>query len=217
VRDHAFERAYFEHRLDLALNPDRTFVANRLRHTLSQGTGNQPSPRLRALGRWAEETLAKDLEKVLRSGTPEKSLVFSSLVGDVEDGAAERIRKILEAAFETALSAVRRAHGRTWQALREQGEARLRGSQEAGAPEIDAGLSALAEDELSCVLAGKVGVFRALVASMRKRHEGIAPLKERLRELDDKTGLEARALKRRIAGLERSVAPWTGGKPLRAV
>lgn len=217
ARDHAFERAYFEHRVGLALNPARTFVANRLRHALSQGTGKQPSPRLRALGRWAEETFAKDLEKVLRSEAPEKSLVFSSLVGDVEDGAAERIRKILEAAFEAALSSVRRAHGRTWQALREQGAARLRGSQKAGAPEIDAGLRALAEDELSCVLAGKVGVFRALVASMRRRHEGLAPLKERLHELDDWTGLEARALRRRIAGLERSVAPWTGEKPLRAV
>jgi superfamily II DNA/RNA helicase len=52
---------------------------------------------------------------------------------------------------------------------------------------------------------------------MRVRHQGIAPLVKRRKELDDKKGFEARTLKRRIKGLERSVAPWASGSPLRAV
>ena len=217
ARDHEFEEAYFEDRVRRALSPDRTFVANRLRHVLSQGLEKQESPRLVALGRWAQQIFEKDLKAMLASGKPEKTIVFTSLVGKGKGRDAERIRTTLASAFEAALGSVRRAHGRGWDEMQDQGAVLLRNQNDNHAPEIAAGLRALANDELACVLAAKPAVFRAMVASMRMRHDGIAPLVERRKELDDKKGFEARTLKRRIKGLERSVAPWANGKELRAV
>lgn len=78
-------------------------------------------------------------------------------------------------------------------------------------------MCALADDELSCVLAADPAVFRLMLAKMRERHAGIAPLVDRLADLEDRAGFEARTLKRRIKRLERSVAPWADGKGLRAV
>jgi hypothetical protein len=47
VRRETFERAYFQHRVDLALNRNQTYVAMRLRRVLSQGVGPPCQRRVR--------------------------------------------------------------------------------------------------------------------------------------------------------------------------
>ena len=217
TRDQKFEAAYFQNRLNLALKSDRTFVANRLRHVISQGVDGQGSPRLAALGRWAAKVFEEDIEVAVKTGMPEKTIVFSSLVGKDGGRDAEAVRVTLMQAYESALETVRHKHGRLWDGLRASGKERLlqRGAKEPA--EIRAALQALAADELTTVLASKTTVLRTIVAGITARYRGIEPLKQQLSELEPKAKIEARTLKRRIRGLRRSVAPWSGGKPLRQV
>lgn len=215
-RDLAFETAYFENRLQLALRKKRTFVANRLRRTLSQGTDKQDSPRLRGLARWAERTFEEDIHAAIDSGTPEKTIVFTSLVGYGTGRDAERIRSVLAAAFEAALASVRRSHGRSWAVLRAQGADRLKQPMD-DASDIAAALRALANDELACVLAARPATYRGIVDRICIRHAGLAGLERRLVELSGETRFERRSVRRQIKDLRRAIAPWADGGGVRAV
>ena len=214
TRDQKFEAAYFRNRLNLALNSDRTFVANRLRHVLSQKVDGQRSPRLAALGRWAARVFEEDIEVAVETGIPEKTIVFSSLVGKDGGRDAETVRNTLEQAYESALATVRQKRGRSWDTLRARGAERLVKRATKEPSEISAALRALAKDELTAVLASKT--TRGIVAGITARYQGIEPLKQQS-QLHPKASLEARTLKRRISALRRSVTPWADGKPLRPV
>lgn len=219
TRNESFDVAYFQRRVELALEPDGTYVANKLRHALSQGIRELPSPRLTALRRWSESVFANDIERMYTASRAEKTIVFSSLVGGATGRDAERIRVSLEDAFEPALATVRRRLGRRWQARVDEGRRRLLDWYDVREMEIVTGFQALAKDELACVLAGKVGVFRALLKSLRLRHRGIPSLRDRLLGMspEQRAGLEGRTLKRRLETLKRSVAPWVSDRPLRYV
>lgn len=216
-RDEKFESAYFQNRLNLALMSDRTFVANRLRHVLSQGVDGQRSPRLAALGRWAAKVFEADIEVAIQTGMPEKTIVFSSLVGKDGGRDAEAVRNILEQAYESALATVRHKRGRSWDGLRASGKERLLQCGAKEPAEIMAALQALAADELTTVLASRTTVLRTIVAGITARYRGIEPLKQQLSELEPRAKFEARTLKRRIRGLRRSVAPWADGNALQPV
>lgn len=153
----------------------------------------------------------------VKTGVPEKTIVFSSLVGKDGGRDAEAVRKTLAQAYESALATVRQKRGRSWDALRARGAKRLLQRATKEPTEISAALRALATDELTAVLASKT--TRGIVAGITARYRGIEPLKRQLKlsQLDPKAGFEVRALKRQIRGLLRSVAPWSEGNALRQV
>jgi superfamily II DNA or RNA helicase len=215
--DLAFETAYFESRLELALGTKRSFVTNRLRHTLSQGAGTQTSPRLHGLERWATRAFEQDIRTSIGSGSPEKTIVFTSLVGRGTGRDAERIRTVLETAFEAALVTIHRDLGPEWTRRRAQGAERLRASTADLASEAAAALRVLADDELTCVLAARPATCRAIVHRLRERQEGIEGLRQRLVELTGGAEFARRSVKRQIRDQRSAIAPWADGPGVRAV
>lgn len=211
-RDVEFERAYFERRWELALRPD-TFVAQVLRHTLSQGTDNVSSPRLQALATWARDVFEQDIE-ALWAGKVQKTIVFTSLVGGRDGMIAERIRSILEKACTDAAASARKRHGRAWGARVAQGRGALIRAAEHAPGEVADGLAALARDELACIAATKTRLRRQVVGSMKARYDGLARLRQ---SHPEETSFERKNRRRRMRTAARSVAPWSGRTALRMV
>jgi hypothetical protein len=144
--------------------------------------------------------------------------VFTSFVGQAGGRDAEAIRLVLEMAYESALVAMRREHGRSWAALVNRGAERLRALAVNTPVEVTEALTALAEDELTAaVVAARRGIAGKIASELARRFEAISPLQEELRDLGGGSSFEARTLRRRIRSLRRSVAPWASGSRLRAV
>jgi len=216
VRNFDFEAAYFEQRLRLATRDNRTYVATRLRRLLAAGTREHVSPRRAALATWAERTLEFDVCRTIDTGLPQKTIVFTAWVGDVNWGEAAGLHKLLQAAFDAALSSARKRYGRRWSKWIETGRARIEKAASATSPKIAEALQTIGADELTAVLAGK---HRGFVARLRRaREKWDKAITEARRELDDlQDPFEARALRRRLRDMQSALSPWTNGRMLRSV
>ncbi len=213
VRDFDFEADYFKQRFRLATRDDRTYVATRLRRLLATGTGDHPSPRREALKKWAQRTFEFDVCRTIDTGLPQKTIVFTAWVGDVNRGEAAGLRKLLQDAFDPALSSVRERYGRRWFRWIETGRARIEKAASATSSKIAEALQAVGTDELTAVLAGK---HRGFVARLRRaREKWDKAITEARRELDDlQDPFEARALRRRVRDMQSALSPWTNGRML---
>lgn len=214
-----FETSYFESRLSLALNEQRTYVATRLRRVLSGGLHGIESPRLRALRLWAEEAVAADLRTAVETGKPRKTIVFTAWVGNGATGEAEMLRRTLDQAFAAALMRVRREHRREWDRWLERGREKLRKLADRSSNAlVSSSLRALATDEVTAVLAGKRRRFAGdLKVGIDKHAVALDEARGELRDLPDRDSFEGRALRRRIRDMERALSPWTNGRMLGAV
>lgn len=210
--DEAFERAYLETRFKLAANAKGTYVATKLRRFLSMGSVDAPSPRLLALEQYARHRFVGDLEHALATGMPQKTIVFTSWVGDGKSSESARLRDMLENAFANAVAELKARHSVKWRGWRAEGLRRLRGG------ECDDVLRCLAEDELTTVFCGARPKFEShLRAKLELRHGAIRDIAAKLDALEDKIGVEARALKRRLTDMRVGLNPWGGRRPLRVV
>lgn len=222
-RDLKFERAYFKQRVRLATNVTPTYVATQLRRVLSMGTDAQESPRFRALGVWAERTFQNDLRLALDTGLPRKTIVFTAWVGEAESGEAAKLKKLLGAAFHKALASVRRGCGR-WSEWLKTGCVRLEekanDAEDAALHDVATTLRALAENEITVVLAGKHSRFATrLLRALRNHTKAIKEVREELIDLSlhDRQEIEGRALKRRLTDRRGALSPWTSGATLGSV
>jgi SNF2 family DNA or RNA helicase len=210
--DEAFERAYLKYRFDLASKSDRTYVATKLRRFLSMGTTDAPSPRLRALEHSARQWFTEDLQHALKTGLPQKTIVFTSWVGPPKVGEADRLRDMLDHAFSSAVAELKAQHRVNWKRWHADGLRLLRGG------ECNDVLQCLARNELTAVLSGAQPKFASQVReNLKRRHGSIRNVEEELKTLDDKRGVVARALRRRLADMRAGLNPWSGRHPLRAV
>jgi hypothetical protein len=191
-------------------------VATKLRRTLAGGVDDVESPRRKALARWARTTLELDITLAVNAGEPRKAIVFTAWVGKPKDGEAAALKALLDAAYVQALAAVRGRFGGSWKQWLESGRARLTQRAAATDPrQVGAALEALAEDELTAVLAGKHRRFTSsLRSALVKRVAAIEEAENDLAALSDKTSFEARSMRRRIRDMNAGLSPWTTGRAL---
>ncbi|MBK7077317.1 MAG: DEAD/DEAH box helicase [Myxococcales bacterium] len=217
ARDHAFETAYFDARFQLATTKDPTFVATQLRRTLATGAGKAESPRRRALARWARATFARDIRRALETGVPHKTIVFTAWVGRGANGEAASLQRILQASYDDALATIRASLGRRWHAWSTAGQRRFgAAADKTESPVVTSALGALADDELTSVLAGKHSRLAGRIArALATSAAALETLAGGLGDLD--TGFEKRALKRRIRDRKAALSPWSTGARLAPV
>jgi superfamily II DNA or RNA helicase len=220
VRDLGFEAAYFEKRLQLANRRDRTFIATRLRRLLAKGTEARQSPRRVALNNWARNNFERDLRRAIETGLPHKTIVFTSWVGDRDQGEADMLQKLLGKAFTGALDATRQHFGHLWTEWYKTGRMRLQrlaGPVEdtvtdAAEAEVVSVLLTLAEDEVTAVLAGKHPRFvRRLQKALDDPKKAIDEARKELMQLEDKYSFEALAVRRRLKDMQDKLSSRSYG------
>ena len=207
LRDKPFEKAYFKQRLLLAAGEDSTYVATKLRLVLSMGVPKWKSPRLRALQAWARKDFRDDIERALKHGLPQKTILFTSWVGKCGSGAAAKLKELLAEAFDLALGDARREHGAQWFTWRKDGANYLNEKAKEPSQQSVNVLAKLSEDELTAVLAGKDPRFAGRIAKdLMKKIEAISKAEQSLKSVENGS-FEKRTLRRRIKGMRAALLP----------